>query len=542
MGATTRAVRRRSRAGRLLAALVAATLLAAACGDDDDDSGPQQASGSSGTSETTAAPEPATGGTLVFAHSLSPAGMDPVNSASASNANGDGFYFYAVFDMLAYVDDTTGEVVPKTAASITTEDGSVWTLKLRDGIRFSDGTPYDAEAVKFNFERIADPANASSQASVAQAIETAAVIDPLTLELTLKRPDLRFDRIIATRIPWVGSPTAIRERGAGFAEAPVGAGPFLFESWVRDSVMTFTRNPDYWDEGKLLLDALEIRFIENAGQRFNSLTTGDVDVMYVHSNYENAPRIEEADGLVLETVDAPGGFTLQMNTMRPPFDDPVARRAVDAAIDRDGLNETVDFGVLPLGERIYEKEHPLYDEDAVLGTYDPGRAQELLDQYAQAHGGPLTFTITSAESQKNVMEYLQAQFTEFDNVQVGIELVPPLQAVDRALAHDFDATIFTMNWTDPEPDVSNFLHSTGGRNYTGYSNPEMDAAIEAGRSTRDNEARAEAYSRVHEILAEDVPFTWLRPLVFFHGRSEDVQNFSTFNSGLLDWAQIGLSG
>jgi peptide/nickel transport system substrate-binding protein len=509
-------------------------LVAAACGGSDDSS----SSGETASTVTTVTEDQrSTGGKLVYATTISPTGMDPVQSGGSQNPNADAVYFSAVYDMLAYVDNETGQVVPKTAESLETTDGKVWTIKIREGINFTDGTPYDAAAVKLNWERIADPANASPNAGVAQKIESMEIVDPLTLSVTLKAADTQFHRNIANHIPFVASPAAI-EAGT-VSEQPVGAGPFTMASWTRDNEMVFEKNPDYWVEGRPYLDELSIRLIENSSQRYNALTTGELDVAYVHSFYQMVSQAESA-GFTVDRVTVPGGFTLMFNTAKPPFDDPVARQAVATAIDRVNLDATLSFGALPPAETIYNEDHPFYVADAKLHSYDEEKAQELFDQYAETHGGPLTFTVNSADNQLPVMEFIQAGLAKFENVKMEIEVTVPLQSVERALAGDFQATIFTMNWADPEPDVTNFLSTDGGRNYMKYSNPEVDAAIQAGRSSLDTEERAKAYEIVQKAIVEDAPFTFFRPLAFLTVLGNDVENFETYNAGIPNWAELSV--
>ncbi len=560
---TRRAGRRRRWSA--IACLVSVALVGAACGDEDDGgsgsvgatdapsatSGTTQGGGSTAStgagpssspgSSAPAGEEITAGGDFVYLQSIFPSGMDPAKLSGSSNANGTGDFAQALYDVLMYIDPVTAEVKPKMAESLDTTDGLTWTLKLREGIEFTDGTPLDAEAIKYNWERIANPEFKSPNAGVAQKISSMTAVDPLTLEFTLVTPDFQFDRNVANQLSNVGSPTAMEALGAGYDDAPVGAGPFMFESWVRDSTLKLVKNPNYWMEGKPYLDSLEFRFVENPSQRQNSLIAGEADGIYVHSFYDMVPALDSQGYNVVRTP-VPGGFMLQFQVSKPPFDDPIARQAVAYAIDRVALDQTLSAGVLPPSESIYPESHPFYDPDAPFQTYDREKAQELFDQYAEAHGQPLSFTITSSDSQKPVMEFIQAGLATFENVNMEIEITPPLDTVQRALAHDFEAVIFTMNWLDPEPDVTNFLQTNGGRNYTTYSSPEMDEAIAAGRASRDVTERAEAYSEVQQVLLRDVPMTYIRPLIYFEAFDKDVVGIKVYNGGLIFWEELGLEG
>src|SRR5262249_12531733 len=151
-----------------------------------------------------------------------------------------------MFDDLVINNAQTGQVDPGTAESLTSSDGVTWNLKLRSGIKFTDGTNYDAAAVKFNWDRHADPANRSPQLGNVTAM-TYYVTDPLTLKLALKQQNNQLPRLLARALGYIGSPKALTDRGTGFMANPVGAGPFMLKDWTRDSQMTLVRNPSYWN-------------------------------------------------------------------------------------------------------------------------------------------------------------------------------------------------------------------------------------------------------------------------------------------------------
>src|SRR5262249_27849209 len=153
-------------------------------------------------------------------------GLDPVQFTPLSYSAQEELRGFALYDYLVGVNSKTFEVEPRIAQSITgSSDSKTWTIKIRPDVKFSDGTAYDAEAVKFNWERMGDPANKSPMASAAQTIASMEVTDPLTLVVTLKAVNAQFPRLVATRLGLIGSPTAIKADPTGFGTKPVGAGP-----------------------------------------------------------------------------------------------------------------------------------------------------------------------------------------------------------------------------------------------------------------------------------------------------------------------------
>src|SRR4051794_27401705 len=191
----------------------------------------------SSTGVASAAQKPKAGGTFTFLFNTEPPGLDPVQLREVPNIS-PALAAVAIFDELVYTDPDTLKVKPKVATSLTTADkGLTWTLKLHPDVKFSDGTPYDAAAVQFNWQRIADPANRAPFAQYAQEVATYDVVDPQSLKVTLKKADPYFDQWVARALSSIGSPTALKANPTGFSSKPVGAGPYLLKDWVRGNQM-----------------------------------------------------------------------------------------------------------------------------------------------------------------------------------------------------------------------------------------------------------------------------------------------------------------
>jgi peptide/nickel transport system substrate-binding protein len=235
--------------------------------------------GSSTTATTTSATgQPQSGGTFTFEFPSEVRSMDPT-IAGGSALSGEPPRLLAVYDGLVIVDTATDKVTMGTAQSVTSPDNVTWTLKLKPNIKFTDGTPYDAAAVMYNWQRQATTATAPSY-GLMKTVKSMVVVDPLTMMITLAAPNGVFPRnISAGSINYIGSPTAIQKEGQNFGSAPVGAGPFIMKNWIRDSQMTLVRNPTYWNAPKPYIDTLVIKVILDDTQRYNSVNAGEGDSM-----------------------------------------------------------------------------------------------------------------------------------------------------------------------------------------------------------------------------------------------------------------------
>ena len=229
---------RRNRVRLAAAAAAVVALAAAGCSSSSGSSASGSSSASAGT--------PQKGGTLTMIYENEVTSLDPTATTTASAAGA--LPYYAIYDALFTLGAGTGAVTPKIGLSLTANSAqTVWTLTLRPGVKFSDGTPYDAAAVAFNWAR--DKAATSVLASAADVIKSMKVVNATTLQVTLVAPDSSFDRTVAQQLLFIASPTAIKKEGASFGTHPVGAGPFILNSWVRNSQKTFAPNPHYYQPG-----------------------------------------------------------------------------------------------------------------------------------------------------------------------------------------------------------------------------------------------------------------------------------------------------
>lgn len=527
---------RSPRWGRTAAAATAAalTLLLAACGG----------SGGAGAAGPVDA-EPARGGKLTMAIGIPARSFDPAQDTTLSSA-GDATRLAAVFDHLFLSDPVTGDAVPHIGESIEpSPDGRVWTMKIRPGVKFSDGTPYDAEAVRFTYQHYVD-LNVSPEA---RAIATWKmwVIDPLTLQISTPKPNMHLDKLIAQSLPFVVSPTAMRADPAGFFAKPVGAGPYLLTEWVRDNHETYTANPTYWQAGKPYLEQVRINLVPDASQRVNAIASGQAGLQPPSGDSDLALFAQaETMNLTVHREAQNGGGWIYFNNRRPPFNDVRAREAIYRSIDRQRLAEIMQGA--PEANAVatlFLPASPFHRSDLTFPTTDRARAQKLFDELA-AEGKPVDFVfvnVSGNDVNTRAAQYIQSQLRDMRNVTIRIDNIDVTAARERVFQrHDYDMSPYpgAYRYPDPEPGLVNLLHSTGSFNTTGYSNEKVDAALLAARSASDTVERAAHYRVVQERFMADLPglFTFTPTVTTI--MSPAVTGLAYTSRGLLRWDRIGL--
>jgi peptide/nickel transport system substrate-binding protein len=476
-------------------------VLAASCGDS-----------SSPTDSTQAAvgePQPGGSASIIVPNelpNLDPAQFNNTYAGGATVGN-------ALYGSLFTNDPITGEILPSLGESITTTDSTNWTLTLKPDLTFTDGTPLDAEAVKFNWERLNDrTVSASVNVAAAASIATIDVVDPTTIEFTASSPSAHIGQtVVSSALNFLGSPTALAEGPEAFTENPVGAGPFTLTSWIRQDRMTLAKNPDYFDAPRPYLDELVIRTDPEMSRRLQSIQAGEVD-MVLGSSDEYAARAED-NGLVVTRQPLNGANMVIFNMAAPPFDDLRARQAVVAAVDLEVVNQVAYAGFGTVPDTFMVEGTPFYDASLTFPKPDPELAQRLFDELA-ADGKPVEFKLltTQATDAIKVAQSFQAQLSAFENVTVELETLDITTWFTRLATGNFGASIFGVITVDPEPSMARLLLSNSPGNYPKINDPELDAALNAGAATDDEAERVAAYRTAQERVIELLPFVpYTRP-------------------------------
>jgi peptide/nickel transport system substrate-binding protein len=438
-----------------------------------------------------------------------------------------------LFDSLVYLDNE-GRPLPWLANSWDiSDDGKTYTFHLREGVTFSDGTPFDAEAVLVNLARIRDPATRArmTTAYIAPYVE-GKVLDRYTFEARLSEPYTPFLHVLAQS--WFGmySPRAIRENSAALAERPVGSGPFVLESYTRQQGAVFVRRPDYdWapafirHAGPAYLERIELSYLSEPLVRFGGLSSGQHDFT-VDVPPQNAAAIRANPHLRLASRVNLGNpvRVLTMNTQKPPFDDVRVRKAVALAIDRAGLERIAGFGEYRLKTDYLSATTLYYDpsfQEAL--RYNPDGAHRLLDEagwserdaegFRLKNGQRLSAAALVSETQSSRNTLVAAQA---DLKRVGFELVleqvPANVSTSRRQSGDY-SLLGSGYWHTNTPDGLYIVYDSrnitssrfNGQNYSRLQDENLDALLGRARHSRDPEELQRLYSQAQQRLTELVP-------------------------------------
>ncbi|CAN5200827.1 ABC transporter substrate-binding protein [soil metagenome] len=513
------------------------TSLLAACGDDEDE--PTAVTGGGGatpeapgeTAETDtdetpetaedetpeaageetpdAAGEPAVegvaGGTLILALNSDCTTMDPHRSTAAVDRQ----VYQLVYDKLVDIDEGLN-IVPELASEwVISDDGLEYTFTLVEGVTFHDGEPFNAEAAKFNFDRMLDEATASPRRSEITQITAVEAVDELTLMLTLSQP---FSPLLATLSDRAGmmiSPAAVEELGDDLARNPVGTGAFSFVEWIEDDHLTLTRNDSWWQEGLPYLDEVRYIPITDASVRLTALRTNDVQMIDQVSARDVAQAREDPD-LVYDEVAGLGFTYISLHSSNPPFDNMALRQAVAWTLDREAINETLFFGTGSAAQTPIPPSSWAYDESVQIYTQDYDMARQKLEEGGMPDGFEFTMLVTNTPDGVQLAEAYRAMIGEA-GIVANIELLEFGTLLDRSNAGDYQAV--SLGWSgrpDPDGNIYGYFHSEGGLNRGSYSNPEVDELLDQTRAVSDQDERRALYSELLTIVAEEAPMIFVR--------------------------------
>jgi 4-phytase/acid phosphatase/peptide/nickel transport system substrate-binding protein len=473
------------------------------------------------------------GGSITMGLELDIPGFDPLkvgvfDTAALTAAS-------AIFDTLTTLDDK-GMVQPKLALSwSSSEDFKTWTFKLRPGVKFHDGTPFNAEAVKANFDRQKNPANKCRCAFYIAGINAAQAPDELTVVYNLKDPSVNFPAIIT--IPssnWVmQSPSAWKTKGDEYNRNPVGTGPYILKSWSAGDRMVLERNPDYWNKGRPYLDRLVLKPLPDAQSRFASLQSGEADIIWDDEyDADNIQKARKDPKLKVHTYAGSGAAVYAFNTKTPPFDDVRVRQALVMAIDRKKMSQAITNGLArpasnPFGDGSWVK----CKDDGAL-PFDVEKAKALIKDY----GKPVEFKmiVTATPRGRTVGQVLQ-QFWKRVGANMEIEQIDQATVVPRAFMRQFQLTPWRIiDLADPDTQMYANFRTGSPVALANYSNPELDKLLDRARVTPDQAKRIEDYCAVSRHVNQQAIWFWTFQNTYYALSSAKLKGLPKMYSGVID--------
>ncbi len=497
----------------LLIGVVAVAVAACSSSTSTPTAAPVTPTGTTPTTAPAASPTDSTprGGTIVERLGTDITSWDPCVIPAATVPGTMGDVLNAVYGALVYT-DVDGVVQPAMAQSLTTTDGITWTFKLRPNVKFTDGTDYNADAVVYNFKRAADPANACTSQKWVATWKSITAVDPMTVQVVLAAADANFNLKIAELEAFIASPKALEAAGSDKTKIqPVGAGPFVLQSWNQGVQEILNRNPNYWDAPRPYIDTLKLMTVPESNTGQAMVVQGQMDFMMGYS-YQYGTNAT-APGVTTKKVPINGyniAYFITSGGTTGLFNDPLARQAVVTGVDRNKwVQALTQDSSLQAPTALYPTTSPYYDATLVYPQYDQTKAQDLINQVI-AEGKKFEFTILAPNSSdtQRAAQFLQQSMNAYKGVKATINTVDGKVYNQECLAKHGDICIQpgASMWNSPEPNTFNLLSSVGSQPFAAYSSTAMDGALAETLAAVTDAQKVAAYKHVQQIFLQDLPF------------------------------------
>ncbi|SNS67639.1 ABC transporter substrate-binding protein [Rhodococcoides kyotonense] len=464
--------------------------------------------------------DPVSGGSLTYALGTDIDCLDPAKSPGNSIVVGN------IVDSLVY-QDVDGNIQPWLASSWTvSDDGAQYTFELRDGVTFSDGTPLDAAAVKYNFDRIKNPETGSSYAASVIGEYAEGVVDgPLTFRLVLNTPVTALLQGLSLAYLGIQSPTYLEAQGSDTCGSIVGSGPFVLDQAVKGQSYTLSRRDGYdWafdgaeHDGNAYLDSVTYNIVSEGSVRVGGLSSGQYDLVNSIATSQLAavkanPQLEVLD------YTAPGiANAIAINATSPIFSDLAVRQAFQSAVDVDTLVDAALFGQVEPARGPVSPTSKYFDETVADSYgYDPDKANRLLDEAGWTEKNADGIRVKDGRPLKPVL------FTFPDPAQDLLSLLASIQQEVRKVGIDLDVQSFDRTtWNTKinaneydlhvhayfraDPDIARTVYSTEFEPPNGYTfarpqDPALEDLLQRGSRTPDGPERQEIYEQIqHEVI------------------------------------------
>lgn len=444
---------------------------------------------------------------LTYASTSDAVGLSPILTNDSASAS----VIEQVYETLFNRNPETGEVEPSLAESYESPDANTWVIKLKEGVVFHDGTPFNAEAVKYTFDKLRDPATAAPRASLFEPVDTITVVNENTVEIKTKYPYGSFLAALSHSNTSIVSPTADQKQD--LMNNPVGTGPFKFVSWTPGDQIVLESNEDYRD-GAPSLKKVTFKVVPETNTAISMLQTGEVQYLDALPT-EQIKRIESMKDVDIVKKDGTPVYYLTVNHEKENSKDPKFREAIASAIDRDAIVSKLN-GLGVRSDSVIGPEVFGHDESAdTAGTpYDVEAAKELV----KANGFDKQTIKLLAANRGNytlMAEIVQSQLTDA-GFKVEIESMEWAAFLDAARAGQYDLTF--MSWSNVTGDGSELLYpnfhsdNIGNSNFARYNNAEFDKLVTESRTTVDQEERGNLLNQANQLMIEENAV-----VVMYHG-------------------------
>ncbi|MEZ4562254.1 MAG: ABC transporter substrate-binding protein [Thermomicrobiales bacterium] len=495
-----------------------------------------------------AAQESGSGGVLVFDLGSEPENLDPHQMLAYTTS----LVVYQMFEGLVRFAPGTLEVEPWLAESWeSSEDGLDWTFILRKGVTFHDGTPFNADAVKFSFDRQMDESSPFYKMGQWSTATDLAIIDSVTVDgedtvtFHLAGPYSKFLSRMTGALDWIVSPTAVEQYGEAFLENPVGTGPYQLDRWEKGQQVVLRRNETWWN-GTPGLDEIYFRAIPEEGARLAALLSGEVN-MSLDVGPETVDLLRASDAHTVATGPTGAIWFLAMNVESEPFKDVKVRQAVNYAVDKraiveDVLRNTVETAYGPLSPG-FEEYNPKVE---TYFSYDPEKAAALLAEAGWPADREVVFRCSIGGSGMLLPEEMATVIQ--DNLraigmQARLEVTEFVSWMDAIRSDQNELTVMSWNVAPTEPDyIFNGVLTKGafppGFNTSHWTDEELEQLVADALVTADPAVARANYERAQEIVMERAPIVPVCHRQQIYGYTNSIKNFAPSPSMMLDLIDV----
>ena len=491
--------------------------------------GATTASGNAGATAASGNAGAAGGGqgssTINISLSADPPKLDP----SLSTALVDRMVFNSIFDKLVDL-DAKGKIVPMLATEWKLSDDKLtYTFTLREGVKFHDGTDFNADAVKFNLDR--DMVPTSARRNELQAVKSIDVVDPKTIKITLKAPFAPFLSVLTDRAGMMVSPKAAKEMGDQFLTKPVGTGPFKFQDRVKGDHITLVRNENYWQKGLPKAAKIVYKVFTDANTALVNLRSGQVDFTDTLPSKE-VPSLKQDSKFTV--INQPGfGFQgIWLNVKQAPLDKKEVREAIAMLVNRDALVKVMFGETATPGNSPFAPSHFAFGDSDKYAKPDVAQAKALL---AKAGTPSVSFTLKTGTSPANAqLAQLVQNFLQPAGINMKIEKVEFGTLLDQLDKGNFQAA--QIGWSgrpDPDQNIYDWFITGGSNNNGGYSNPQVDELLKQARAENDEAKRKAAYDKAVQIIHDDAPYVFIYHPNNLFGLRANVTGFTYVPDGII---------
>ncbi|WP_018249078.1 ABC transporter substrate-binding protein [Orenia marismortui] len=462
------------------------------------------------------------GGTLIYGRGGDSVGLDPANVTDGESLK----VTMQLFDTLVDYEEGSTKVIPSLAKSWeASEDGLVWTFHLEEGVKFHDGTDFNAEAVVFNFERWMNKNHPYHQGEFEYwgymfggfpgLLNKVEAVDEYTVKITLNKKSAPFISNLAMAPFAISSPTAVKKYGEDYFKHPVGTGAFKFKEWKRGDRIELVRNEEYW-KGKAYLEGIVFRSIPDNTARFMELQSGTIDMMD-GVNPNSVPQVKSDNKLKLTLRPSMNVGYLAMNFDKKPFDNKLVRKAINHAINKEEIIQALYAGLAEPAKNPLPPSLWGYNEDVDKYEYNPEKAKELLAEAGYPDGFKTTLWAMPVPRPYMPQPKLIAQAIQADLKKIGVQA--EIKSYDWGTYLDKvgngEHDMCLMGWTGDNGDPDNFLYvlldkdnavKGSAGNYAFYRSDELHDLLIKAQTTMNRAERTKLYKEAQEVVHEDAPW------------------------------------